>query len=112
MNDTSAASAPAMLRRFGSLLTPEMIAIVTVGITLGALILATTDRIATRVDKAIAESAAERRVYQAQAAAERRAFQAEMDEFRKRMDEYRSEIRGPGERQGHLEGRREGAADR
>ena len=70
--------------------------------------LTATDRIGSPLDKALAERSA----YQAEAAADRRAFQAEMDEFRKRMDEYRADMQRLGERQGHLEGQREGAADR
>ena len=130
MNDANGASDTAMRPHSRSVLTPEVIVIVTVGIALGTLFLTTTGRIETqldasnaRLDKAISESADERRAFQEQAANERRAFQSEaaadrrafqgaMDEFRKRMDEFRGDIRRLGERQAHLEGQREGAAGR
>ncbi|MCY4548077.1 MAG: hypothetical protein OXC28_06905 [Defluviicoccus sp.] len=82
-----------------SALTPNLIAIIGVGVALGILMLDTAGRIESRIDRFIAESQADVRAFQAQAAADRRAFQAEaaadrrahrasMDEFGKRMDEF------------------------
>ena len=134
MTAAEMAAAAETPRRARSVLTPEVIAVVTVGLALGALYVATTDRVVTRLDNAIAESAAdrrafleradadrrafqaeaasERRAFQEQAAADRRAFQSGMDEFRKRMDEFRRDMQGLGQRQSHLEGQRQGAAER
>ena len=107
MNDATATSDGSMRRRLRSVLTPEVISIVTVGIALGALSLNTADRITAFQ----AEAAADRRAFQAEAATDRRAFQAAMDQFRNRMDEFRGDIQRLGERQAHLEGQREGSAD-
>ena len=75
-----------------------MIAVVGIGVTLGALLLNAASDIKTqiaatnaRLDSAIAE-----------AAADRRAFQASMDQYRRDMQRL-------GERQARLEGQREGA---
>ena len=70
-----------------SALTPNLIAIIGVGVALGILMLDTAGRIESRLDRAIAESQADVRAFQAQAAADRRAHRASMDEFGKRMDE-------------------------
>jgi len=76
-----------------SALTPNLIAIIGVGVALGILILDTAGRIESRIDRAIAESQADVRAFQAEAAADRRAHRASMDEFRdymQRLDERES----------------------
>ena len=137
MTEPDTHTAPTMEAGTMSVLKPDIIAILSVGVALGLLMLTTTGRIESqiagtnaRLDSAIAEAAAERRAFEAQAAADRRASDAkmdefraqaaadrrasktEMDEFRKRMDEFRSDMQQLGEHQARLEGQREAGASR
>ena len=83
----------------GSALTANLIAIIGVGVALGILMLDTAGRIESRIDRAIAESQANVRAFQAEAASDRRAFRASMDEFGKRMDEHHDYMQRLGERE-------------
>ena len=82
-----------------SALTPNLIAIIGVGVALGILMLDTAGRIESRIDRFIAESQADVRAFQAEAAADRGALRASMDEFGKRMDEYRDYMQRLDERE-------------
>lgn len=99
-------------------MTPELLAVLVtmlgIGVALAALILTVSARGIARLDRHIAEAAADRRAFEAQAAADRRAADAKMDEwlrasdtkmdeFRKRMDEFRGHMQRLGERQARVE---------
>ncbi|MDD9982738.1 MAG: hypothetical protein OXU81_15510 [Gammaproteobacteria bacterium] len=82
-----------------NILTPELVAILSVGIALAALLFSAI----RRIDTYRTEASADRRAFQSTADADRRAFQASMDEFRR-------EMRRLAERQSRLEGIQEAQA--
>lgn len=104
-----------------NILTPELVAILSVGVALAALLVSTIRRIDTYRAEASADRRAfqtamgdDRRAFQATADADRRAFQASMDAdrraFQASMDEFRSEMLRLAGRQSRLEGIQEAQA--
>ncbi len=89
-----------------NILTPELIAILSVGIALAALLF----RAIRRIDAYRTEASADRRAFQKEAAEDRRSFQASMGEFRREMNEFRREMLRLAERQSRLEGLQEAQA--
>lgn len=93
-----------------NILTPELIAILSVGVALAALLF----RAIRRIDTYRTEASADRRTFQATADADRRAFQAAMDAdrraFQAAMDDFRREMLRLAERQSRLEGLQEAQA--
>ena len=120
MDDTDTKAAPVPQpepkTRTRSVLTPDLIAmliaIVTVGIALAAIIVGATLHIDGRVDAAAARSDARFEKFFAEAAADRRAADAKMQAFHEGMNEFRREMQRLGERQARLQGQRESGTAR
>lgn len=115
-----------------NILTPELIAILSVGVALAALLFRAIRRIDTYRTEASADrrtfqatADADRRAFQTRADADRRAFQAAMDAdrrafqvamdadrraFQAAMDDFRREMLRLAERQSRLEGLQEAQA--
>ena len=104
-----------------NILTPELIAILSVGVALAALLFRAIRRIDTYRTEASADrrtfqatADADRRAFQTRADADRRAFQAAVDAdrraFQAAMDDFRREMLRLAERQSRLEGLQEAQA--
>ncbi len=93
-----------------NILTPELVAILSVGVALAALLVSTI----RRIDTYRAEASADRRAFQTAMGDDRRAFQATADAdrraFQASMDEFRSEMLRLAGRQSRLEGIQEAQA--
>ena len=88
-------------------MSPELLAVLVtvlgIGVALAALILTVSARGIARLDRHISEAAADRRAADARMDEWLQASDTKMDEFRKRMDEFRGHMQRLGERQARVE---------